>query len=115
MAKIFLAMLILGGLIGGITFGFLETLIVSPTFGLSFGVSFGLMVGLGVGLYFTGASVIKNLILRTILHTNNQLPLKLLSFLDYCTDLIFLRRVGGGYIFVHRLLMEHFAAMYKED
>jgi type I restriction-modification system DNA methylase subunit len=30
-------------------------------------------------------------------------------------DRIFLRRVGGGYIFVHRLLMEHFAAMYPKD
>lgn len=28
--------------------------------------------------------------------------------------LIFLRRVGGGYIFVHRPLMEHFAEMYVE-
>ncbi len=33
----------------------------------------------------------------------------------HCVDLIFLRRVGGGYIFVHRLLMEHFAEMYKES
>ncbi len=40
---------------------------------------------------------------------------KLIPFLDYCTDLIFLRRVGGGYIFIHRLLMEHFAAMDKEE
>lgn len=31
-----------------------------------------------------------------------------------CVDLIFLRRVGGGYIFVHRLLMEHFAEMSVE-
>lgn len=34
--------------------------------------------------------------------------------LGHCVDLIFLRRVGGGYIFVHRLLMEHFAEMYVE-
>ena len=27
----------------------------------------------------------------------------------------FLRRVGGGYIFVRRLLMEHFAAMSPEE
>ncbi|MDP1546822.1 MAG: hypothetical protein Q8L87_12425 [Anaerolineales bacterium] len=33
---------------------------------------------------------------------------------ENCVDLIFLRRVGGGYIFVHRLLMEHFAEMYVE-
>ena len=26
-----------------------------------------------------------------------------------------LRRVGGGYIFVHRLLMEHFASLTEED
>jgi hypothetical protein len=37
------------------------------------------------------------------------------TFLDQCVDLIFLRRVGGGYIFVHRLLMEHFAEMYVKD
>lgn len=46
---------------------------------------------------------------------NNNIPWKLVTFLDYCVDLIFLRRVGGGYIFVHRLLMEHFAAMYTEE
>jgi hypothetical protein len=34
--------------------------------------------------------------------------------LIYHKDLIFLRRVGGGYIFVHRLLMEHVAEMYLE-
>jgi hypothetical protein len=39
---------------------------------------------------------------------------KLVPFLNHCVDLIFLRRVGGGYIFVHRLLMEHFAEMYVE-
>jgi hypothetical protein len=31
--------------------------------------------------------------------------------LSRATDPIFLRRVGSGYIFVHRLLMEHFAEM----
>mgnify|MGYP001266172194 CR=1 FL=1 len=40
---------------------------------------------------------------------------KLISFLDHCVDLIFLRRVGGGYIFVHRLLMEHFAERLNHD
>ena len=49
-----------------------------------------------------------------ILARNNLLPWRLVPFLDHCVDLIFLRRVGGGYIFVHRLLMEHFAEMYVE-
>jgi hypothetical protein len=32
------------------------------------------------------------------------------ALLDY-TDRIFLRKVGGGYIFIHRMLMEYFAAL----
>ena len=30
-------------------------------------------------------------------------------FLDYAAERIFLQKVGGGYIFVHRTLLEHFA------
>jgi hypothetical protein len=32
----------------------------------------------------------------------------------YCAGRIFLRKVGGGYIFIHPLLVEHFAAMDYE-
>jgi len=50
-------------------------------------------------------------VLRFILAQNQLLPLHLFPFFEYAVDLIFLRRVGGSYIFVHRLLMEHFAEM----
>lgn len=39
------------------------------------------------------------------------IPLNLVSLLDYASERIFLQRVGGGYIFVHRMLLEHFARM----
>jgi len=39
------------------------------------------------------------------------LPLRLVPFFDYCVDLIFLRCVGGGFIFSHCLLMENFSEM----
>jgi hypothetical protein len=32
-------------------------------------------------------------------------------FLDYAVERIFLRRVGSGYMFVDRLLQEHFASL----
>jgi hypothetical protein len=32
-------------------------------------------------------------------------------FLDYAAEQILLRKVGGGYIFVHRLLLEYFASL----
>jgi len=31
------------------------------------------------------------------------------QFLDYASDRIFLQKVGGGYVFIHRLILEHFA------
>ncbi len=43
------------------------------------------------------------------------MPWNYSRFLDYCAERIFLRKVGGGYIFVHRLLMEHFASMNTES
>jgi len=36
------------------------------------------------------------------------------ALLDYAADRIFLRKVGGGYIFIHRMLMEYFAALETE-
>ena len=42
------------------------------------------------------------------------MPWNYARFLDYATALIFLRKVGGGYIFVHRLIMEHFAGLDEQ-
>ncbi len=37
--------------------------------------------------------------------------MKLPRFIDYAAECILLRKVGGGYIFVHRLLLEYFASL----
>jgi hypothetical protein len=52
--------------------------------------------------------------LRLILYFNNYIPWNYARFLDYAADRIFLQKVGGGYIFMHRMLMEHFAQMKLE-
>jgi hypothetical protein len=75
----------------------------------------GLFFGLYFVMAFGGYAVISHYSLRFLLFRKGHMPWNYIRFLDYCTDLIFLRRVGGGYIFVHRLLMEHFVAMYKEE
>ena len=51
---------------------------------------------------------------RILLRRSILLPQNIVDFLNYCTDRIFLRQVGGGYIFIHRMLMEYFAAKYAE-
>ncbi|HVR02691.1 MAG TPA: hypothetical protein VMT47_11205 [Polyangia bacterium] len=60
-------------------------------------------------LWFGGIDTINHYILRLTLAANGLLPLRLPRFLDHCASLIFLQKVGGGYVFVHRLLLEHFA------
>jgi hypothetical protein len=75
-----------------------------------------IILGVCMGiLAYGGAAALSHLVLRYVLVTIDAIPLNYVRFLDHCVDHIFLRRVGGGYIFIHRLLMEHFAAMYLEN
>ncbi|QJB44512.1 NACHT domain-containing protein [Dolichospermum flos-aquae] len=72
------------------------------------GLRWGLMLGL---IFGGGLACIRHFTLRLILHRNNYIPWNYARFLDYASDRIFLQKVGGGYIFVHRMLLEHFARM----
>lgn len=74
-------------------------------------VDYAIAVGLLGWLVFGGMAVIKHLLLRTLLHQAGVMPWNYAAFLDYASERILLRKVGGGYVFVHRLLLEHFAAM----
>lgn len=103
-------------LFSSLLFGLVGGLIIGLFYGLVIGLLVGLLVGLFNGwAFYGGISLTEHYTLRFILARNNLLPWRLVPFLNHCVDLIFLRRVGGGYIFVHRLLMEHFAEMYAED
>ena len=96
------------GLVGGLAFGLF--------LGLSFGCLFGLAVfGLVGGLVNGGRACIQHLVLRIMLWRNGSAPLNYVRFLDYTAGHIFLRKVGGGYIFVHRLLLEYFASLEPEE
>jgi hypothetical protein len=91
-------------------------LIIGLVFGLVFGLSNGLVFGLSNGLIFGlvssgGAAVIKHYILRVVLWQQGVIPLNYIRFLDYAAERILLRKVGGGYIFVHRILLEYFASL----
>lgn len=72
------------------------------------------LLGMVFGFFYGGFTILQHSVLRLVMAITGLIPWRLIAFLDYCTERIFLRRVGSGYIFVHRLLMEHFAEMYKE-
>jgi eukaryotic-like serine/threonine-protein kinase len=74
-------------------------------------IFFGLLLGLPTGLLCGGLACVQHFALRLVLHSNDYAPWNYARFLDWVTDRLFLQKVGGGYIFVHRLLMEHFAQM----
>jgi hypothetical protein len=67
------------------------------------------------GLIGGGSACIQHFILRLVLYYQGASPWNYAHFLDYAADRLFLQKVGGGYIFVHRMLLEHFAAMPLEQ
>jgi hypothetical protein len=87
---------------------------LAAVFLLIMGVTWEFIIGSLTVVKFGFFSLIQHFLLRLMIAQNNMIPFSTTPFLDHCVDLIFLRRVGGGYIFVHRLLMEHFAEMYVE-
>lgn len=97
----------IGGLVGILMGGFVGEIIDQQSWW-----NLGLVYGLVVGLVFGGgAACLRHFNLRLILSIDRYAPHNYAGFLDYTTDLLFMQKVGGGYIFVHRMLLEHFARM----
>lgn len=77
----------------------------------------GLVGGSAVGAYFAvigalwygGIDVINHYTLRGVLWLTGQTPLRLVRALDEFVELRLLRRIGSGYAFTHRMLLEYFA------
>jgi MFS family permease/energy-coupling factor transporter ATP-binding protein EcfA2 len=92
----------------GLPTGLILAVIVSPIYGLVNGLLYGLASGL-LGGRGAGITCIKHFTLRCILWRSGYIPWDYAQFLDYASDRIFLQKVGGGYVFIHRLMLEHFA------
>jgi tetratricopeptide (TPR) repeat protein/adenylate kinase family enzyme len=106
---------VIGGLISGLIIGGLYFLSNSSPFleknretFIGFTTIFGIFSGQVVGF-----ACIQHLTLRLTLYKYKYIAWNFTHFLEYATERIFLQKVGGGYIFVHRLLLEHFAALYQ--
>lgn len=74
-------------------------------------------LGIGIGVLITvveafekgGAFFLRHWFIRILLWHNGCAPFRYVLFLNHAVDRIFLRQVGGAYMFVHSMLMEHFA------
>jgi hypothetical protein len=115
----------------GLLIGLISTLIISLTGGLSYGLSdrfssqesshYGLNPWLsdGLSILFPGMMVMwalsggltvwRHYVIRWLLARRNTFPFRAQAFLDDATARILLRRIGGGYSFIHRRLQDYFA------
>jgi NACHT domain len=101
-----ISIFVIFGLIFGLMFGW-NSLISTLIFGLMFALPSGLIFGLLGG----GNACIRHFALRFTLYRRGYVPWNYAHFLDYATERLLLQKVGGGYIFMHRMLLEHFAEM----
>jgi serine/threonine protein kinase/predicted ATPase/tetrahydromethanopterin S-methyltransferase subunit G len=80
-----------------------------------YATSYGICSALGIGLlgwlFSGGDAAIKHRVLRCLLWCAGVIPWKFPDFLDYAAEATLLCKVGGGYIFAHRLLLEYFASL----
>jgi hypothetical protein len=88
--------------------------VAGQALGLFVGAGVGVAGGVASGMAHGGEACVAHLLIRLVLWWFGMLPLRSVRFLDYATERVLLRRVGGGYMFVHRLLQEHFAAHEQE-
>jgi hypothetical protein len=99
------------GPITGLIVGVVMAVIVSPDIGLAQGLVTGALSTLLVTVTVGGLTFIRHVILRIILWLNKSVPKNYPHFLDYAAERILLRKVGGSYIFIHRLLLDYFASL----
>jgi hypothetical protein len=83
--------------------------------GLLSGVLAGLSTGLVVGLLYGGLASFRYYVLRFLLWRTGTVPWHYVPFLDYAAERILLRKVGAGYIYIHRLLLDYFASLEKKE
>ncbi len=110
---------IFAGLLCGFGFnlivGMLHVVISSSTGNLPIEYGLGAIFGLLCGLTFGGLAAIQIKIVQWLLSHTGVMPTNYTQFLDYATEHLLLRKVGGGYMFVHNLLLEHLASQYSAN
>lgn len=103
-------------LVCGLSVGLSVWLSSGPrSYWLSMGLVGGLIIGLSTGLLAGflngGLACLRHYVLRFLLWRDGSIPWNYPHFLDYAAESILLGKVGGGYIFIHRLLLEYFASL----
>ncbi|MCA9978979.1 MAG: hypothetical protein KC413_24630, partial [Anaerolineales bacterium] len=71
-----------------------------------------LYLGLVGGMLYGGLAVLQHRRLLAILQEDGVMPPDYVHFLDYAAERNLLRKVGGGYMFAHALLLDYFTTYH---
>jgi MFS family permease len=104
---------IASGIACGIGFGLVGGLLTWPVMAKAFAVMFAITFFCVFATAQGGNAWIEHYTLRGYLWRTGAMPLDYVHFLNAASDYALLRRVGGGYMFTHRLVLEHFAHQYQ--
>jgi serine/threonine protein kinase len=100
------------GIIGGATIGIIGILSIVLKHGQSNELNTVLLQGISgtllIALLTGGLAVLRHYSIRLLLWRSHTFPWQAPQFLDDATTRFLLRRVGGGYSFTHRLLLDYF-------
>lgn len=97
------------GLAAAGLFAIVMSLATAFFWGGTFGALVGALTGWIAAALYGAGSVLNHLWLRLWLVRLGRMPWAYSDFLDEATNRAILHKVGGGYIFIHRLLQEYFA------
>lgn len=75
------------------------------------GALVGTLIGLTAGYLMVWRGLVGYWLVRISLRRAGVVPRDQSGFLDYAVERMVLHNIGGGYVFAHRLLLEHFAAL----
>jgi transcriptional regulator with XRE-family HTH domain/DNA polymerase III delta prime subunit len=95
----------------GIVGGLMTWTVMAKAFAVMFAILFFLTFALAQG----GIAWIQHYVLRLYLWRNDAIPFNSVRFLDTAVDYSLLRKVGGGYMFTHHLMMDHFVQLYRKQ
>jgi len=73
--------------------------------------SIALLSGIVVFWFKGGGFFVRHFVTRGLLHLTDDIPWRYPEFLDRCCHHLLLHRIGGRYVFLHRLILEWFATL----
>jgi eukaryotic-like serine/threonine-protein kinase len=108
-AQYALAAGLLAGLSAGLIGGLASGLVLGSRAGLTVGLAFALTFAMTLALKFGGDACLQHYLVRAWLARDRVAPWRYRRFLEAMVQRLLLRRSGGAYLFIHRLLRDYLA------